>query len=118
MIRDLELTGATFSAHADKESVRFSVQCTDDVVEDCVATVAEHLCAPINADKYYYVAENSGAATLGAAAHAASGTAQVHDLLHEAAYGAGASPAALCLRVRRTHATSWRSAAATSQPAT
>lgn len=90
MIRDLELTGATFSAHADKESVRFSVQCTDDVVEDCVATVAEHLCAPINADKYYYVAENSGAATLGAAAHAASGTAQVHDLLHEAAYGAGA----------------------------
>jgi predicted Zn-dependent peptidase len=87
MIRNLENAGASFSASADRESIRYSVDCTDEHVHAVISAVADHITNPVNADKYYYVAENLEGAKLTAAAAAASGDAQLDDLLHEAAYG-------------------------------
>ena len=87
MIRDMQNAGSSFSASADRESTRFSVQCTDDHVHSVVASVADFICNPVNADKYYYIKENHGQAKLSVDSHAADGDAQLDDLLHEAAYG-------------------------------
>ena len=87
MIRDLQNAGAQFSASTDRESTRFSVACTDDHVASVVASVADFICNPVQADKYYYIKENLSQANLTTTAHAADGDAQLDDLLHEAAYG-------------------------------
>lgn len=87
MIRNLENAGASFSASAGRESIRYSVDCTDEHVHAVISAVADHITNPVNADKYYYVAENLDRAKLTAAAAASSGDVQLDDLLHEAAYG-------------------------------
>jgi hypothetical protein len=87
MIRALDNNGAVISSNANRESVTYTVQCTDDHVNDVVTTVADYLCNSFNSDKFYYFGENLNAAKVGLNAYNADGSAQLEDLLHEAAYG-------------------------------
>lgn len=87
MIRDLQNAGATLSSSATRESITYSVNCTDDHVHGVLAAVADHIANPVNHEKYYTVSENLDGAKITTTAHAANGDAQLDDLLHEAAYG-------------------------------
>jgi len=89
-VRTLEDHGAKISASATRDAVTYHVHCMADHVDAVTAVVADAICNPITDDKHYYIAENRNAAAVKANKHFSCGFSQVDDVLHEAAYGAGA----------------------------
>lgn len=85
VVRDLESVGATFSAYADKEKIVYDVKTLADTVEPVLETV---LSAIASAPRAAYVLEESKeTAQLGYNAFATDTTAQLQELVCEAAYG-------------------------------
>lgn len=87
LIRDLENVGAVVEASADREKITFSASCLADKVEETFGAVAEALSSPVGANKFYQIGESREVAKVDIAAHQADSSAQLDELLHEAAYG-------------------------------
>jgi len=89
-VRTLEDHGAKFSASATRDSVTYHVHCMADKLDAVAAVVADVVCNPVTANKHYYIVENRTGLSAKASKHFSCGFSQLDDLLHEAAYGAGA----------------------------
>lgn len=87
-VRALELLGARFSASADKEKIVYDVTVMADKAEAVLAMLLSMVSsAPADA---YVLEEAKSRAALDYKLRAACATAQLHDAVHEAAFGAGA----------------------------
>ncbi|KAJ1427301.1 Metalloenzyme, LuxS/M16 peptidase-like protein [Ochromonadaceae sp. CCMP2298] len=85
MVRFMESIGASFGAYADKEKIVYDVTVLPDQVEGAVAVVMAAIASAPNAS--YVYEENKPAAQLDYSKFAADNSAQLHELVQEAAYG-------------------------------
>ena len=86
--RDLENSGATFSASSDRSKITYSVTCLADKADEVFGVIAGAINSPIESNRYYVLDEDAKeTAKIVADAHGADAAAQVTDLLMEAAYG-------------------------------
>ena len=86
--RDLENSGATFRASSDRSKIMYSVNCLADKVDEVFDVVACAISSPIQPNRYYVLEEDAKeTAKIVTDARDADATAQLMDLLMEAAYG-------------------------------
>lgn len=89
MIRSFDDLGAKVYAFANRDAVTYHVTCTSEAVDRVTALVADAVCNPVSAEKFYYIGDGRNTALAPKQKKFAScGLSQLDDALHEAAFGA------------------------------
>jgi len=85
IVNDLESLGATFQSYSDKEKTVYDVKVLADKAEPVIATVLSAIASPPHAS--YILEELRGNAQLDYNRFAVDTSAQLRELVHEAAFG-------------------------------